>query len=274
MKFKSLIMIIIGTLICALSFNIFIVPHDILPGGVSGISIIVNEYFDINRSLFILISSVILLIISYIFLGKEKTFKSIFGSILFPILVFVTEKILLNHHLVVNNVLLSSIFGGVTFGLGLGLVYKENYTTGGTDIINQILHKYLYTSMGTGVIITDGLVLLFGASIFGFEILMYSIITLYLISTVIDKVMLGISNSKSFYIITCEPKKVSEYIINDLKHGVTILDGKGAYSEENKSVLLTVIPTSDYYKLKEGLRLIDNKAFFVVSDSYEVGGGR
>lgn len=274
MKFKSLIMIIIGTLICALSFNIFIVPHDILPGGVSGISIIVNEYFDINRSLFILISSVILLIISYIFLGKEKTFKSIFGSILFPILVFVTEKILLNHHLVVNNVLLSSIFGGVTFGLGLGLVYKENYTTGGTDIINQILHKYLYTSMGTGVIITDGLVLLFGASIFGFEILMYSIITLYLISTVIDKVMLGISNSKSFYIITCETKKVSEYIINDLKHGVTILDGKGAYSEENKSVLLTVIPTSDYYKLKEGLRLIDNKAFFVVSDSYEVGGGR
>lgn len=274
MKFKSLIMIIIGTLICALSFNIFIVPHDILPGGVSGISIIVNKFFDINRSLFILISSVILLIISYIFLGKEKTFKSIFGSILFPILVFVTEKILLNHHLVVNNVLLSSIFGGVTFGLGLGLVYKENYTTGGTDIINQILHKYLYTSMGTGVIITDGLILLFGASIFGFEILMYSLITLYLISTVIDKVMLGISNSKSFYIITCEPKKVSEYIINDLKHGVTILDGKGAYSEEKKSILLTVIPTSDYYKLKEGLRLIDNKAFFVVCDSYEVGGGR
>lgn len=274
MKFKSLIMIIIGTLICALSFNIFIVPHDILPGGVSGVSIIVNEYFDINRSLFILISSVILLIISYIFLGKEKTFKSIFGSILFPILVFVTEKILLNYHFVVNNVLLSSIFGGVTFGLGLGLVYKENYTTGGTDIINQILHKYLYTSMGTGVIITDGLVLLFGASIFGFEILMYSIITLYIISMVIDKVMLGISNSKSFYIITSEPKKVSEYIINDLKHGVTILEGKGAYSKENKSVLLTVIPTSDYYKLKEGLRLIDNKAFFVVCDSYEVGGGR
>ena len=273
MKIKSILMIILGTLICAISYNIFMVPHDILPGGVSGIAIIINEFFDFERSIFILISSVILLFVSLFTLGKESTTKSILGSILFPFFVYITENIIVTNHIMSNNVLLSSIVGGVLFGIGLGLVFKEGYTTGGTDIVNKILNKYLYTGMGTGMLIVEGTILLVGSFVFGFDVLMYSLITLYLSSGIIDKVILGISNSKSFYIITTEPEKVSEYIMSDLKHGVTILDGKGAYSNDKKSVILTVIPTSDYYKLKEGLRLIDKNAFFVVCDSYEVGGG-
>ena len=273
MKIKSILMIVLGTLICALSYNIFMVPHNILPGGVSGIAIIINEFFDFNNSLFILISSIFLLFVSLFALGKNSTTKSIFGSLLFPLFVYLTESIVVNHHIMSNNMLLSSIVGGVLFGLGLGLVFKEGYTTGGTDIINKILNKYLYISMGTGMLLVEGFVLLIGSFVFGFDILMYSLITIYLSSGIIDKVILGISQNKSFYIITNEPKKVSDYIINELKHGVTILDGKGAYSEETKGVILTVIPTSDYYKLKEGLKIIDSKAFFVVCDSYEVGGG-
>jgi len=273
MKIKSVLMIVLGTLICALSFNIFMVPHNILPGGVSGIALIVNKFFDIDNSLFILIASVILLLISLIFLGKKETTKSVLGSLMFPFFVYLTEFIVNRYHLFVSNVLLSSIFAGITFGFGLGLVYKVGYTTGGTDIIKRILNKYAYVGMGTGMIIVDGIVLLIASYVFGIDILMYSLIIVYLSGLMIDRVILGISNSKSFYIITNEPKKVSDYIIKELKHGVTILDGKGAYSNDEKGVILTVIPTHDYYKLKEGLKLIDSKAFFVVCDSYEVGGG-
>ena len=225
MKIKNILMIIIGTLICALSYNIFMVPHNILPGGVSGIAIIINEFFDFNRSIFILITSSILLIVSLFFLGKESTAKSVLGSFLFPLFVYLTESIIIKNHIMSNNMLLSSIVGGVTFGFGLGLVFKEGYTTGGTDIINKILNKYLYVSMGTGMLIIEGIILIIGSFVFGFDILMYSLITLYLSSGIIDKVILGISQNKSFYIITSEPKKVSEYIMNELKHGVTILEG-------------------------------------------------
>lgn len=273
MKIKSILMIVLGTLICALSYNIFMVPHNILPGGVSGIAIIINEFFDFNNSLFILIASILLLFVSLFTLGKESTAKSILGSLLFPLFVYLTESVIVTNHIMTNNMLLSSIVGGVSFGFGLGLVFKEGYTTGGTDIINKILNKYLYVSMGTGMLIVEGTILFVGSFLLGFDILMYSLIVIYLSSGIIDKVILGISQNKSFYIITSEPKKVSEYIINELKHGVTILDGKGAYSSDAKGVILTVIPTHDYYKLKEGLKLIDSKAFFVVCDSYEVGGG-
>ena len=273
MKIKSILMIVLGTLICALSYNIFLVPHNILPGGVSGIAIIINEFFDFNNSLFILIASVVLLFVSLFTLGKESTAKSVLGSILFPLFVYLTESFVVTNHIMTNNLLLSSIIGGVSFGFGLGLVFKEGYTTGGTDIINKILNKYLYVSMGTGMLIVEGIILLIGSFLLGFDILMYSLIVIYLSSGIIDKVILGISQSKSFYIVTSEPKKVSDYIINELKHGVTMLDGKGAYSSDAKGVILTVIPTSDYYKLKEGLKLIDSNAFFVVCDSYEVGGG-
>ena len=270
---KKVLMIILGCLISAFSFNVFMVPYNILPGGVSGISIIINHFIYINNALFILVSSLILLVVSYLFLGKEITIKSIIGSILFPIFVYITEIFLKYVPINIDNVMLSLIFGGITFGFGLGLVYREGYTTGGTDIINKIFNKYLYTTMGTGLLFIEGVIVLVSGLVFGINIMLYSIITIYLSSLVIDRVIIGISSNKSFYIITTNPKEVTEYIIKDLKHGVTSIDGKGSYTNENKNLLLTVIPTNEYYRLKVGLKKIDPSAFFVVSDSYEVGGG-
>lgn len=274
MKFKKLLMVIIGTILCAFSFVYFLVPYNIAPGGVSGIAQIVNEIYPVNMSLFILIASFILLIFSFIFLNKEKTINLILGSILFPVFVFFIEKIYITYHFQVDNILLSSVFGGLIFGFGLGLVYREDYTTGGTDIICQILCEYFQIGRGISTIIVQAIILLFIAFTFGFSNFMYSLIVVYLISIVVDKVLLGISNSKSFYIITKKTNEVKEFIINDLHHGVTILDGKGAFSNNNQNVILTVIPTREYYKLKEGLKEIDKDAFFVANDAYEVGGGK
>ena len=143
-KVRRYIELVIGILLVALAYNIFLLPNDIVFGGVSGLAIIVKKIITLNPSTFIMISSVILLFISYIFLGKDQTKGSIVGSILFPILVNLTANINQYINIDTSNILLSVIFGGILYGFGAGLVFKAGFTTGGTDVINQIISKYFY----------------------------------------------------------------------------------------------------------------------------------
>lgn len=195
------------------------------------------------------------------------------GSIMFPIFIELTSNIPLYLNLDKTDLLICAIFGGVLYGIGAGLVFKAGFTTGGTDIINQIISKYAKTSMGTSLILSDGLIVLCGVFVFGVTKLMYAIITLYIISLITDRVLLGISDSKAFYIIAEKDNEIKEYVLKELGHGVTIFEGKGGFSKEKQKVLFCVIPTKDYFKLKEGIHNIDSEAFFVVTDAYEVLGG-
>ena len=272
-KVRRYIELVIGILLVALAYNIFLLPNDIVFGGVSGLAIIVKKIITLNPSTFIMISSVILLFISYIFLGKDQTKGSIVGSILFPILVNLTANINQYINIDTSNILLSAIFGGILYGFGAGLVFKAGFTTGGTDVINQIISKYFHVSMGNAMLMSDGLIVLAGGFFFGITKLMYAIIVVYIIGIMTDKVLLGISNSKAFYIITNEDEKIRDYLINELHHGVTIFSVKGGYTHKKDEVILCVVPTNEYYRVKEGIREIDEQAFFVICDAYEVFGG-
>ena len=270
---KRHIQLVIGCLLIATSYNLFLVPNNIVAGGVAGFTIIINYLFNIDNSLVILIGSIILLILSYFLLGKEKTKATILGSLLFPICVNLTKNIGNIIDIDTNQLLLISVFGGVVYGFGAGLIYKAGFTTGGTDIINQILSKYLKISIGNSMLYCDGTIVLLTAFVFGPTQFMYSIIILYVISYMSDRVILGVSDSKAFYIVTDEEEKIKEYILRYLNHGVTVFNAKGGYAKENQKVLMCVLPTKDYYKLKEGIHEIDPKSFFVVTDAYEVFGG-
>lgn len=272
-KVRRYIELVIGILLVALAYNIFLLPNNIVFGGVSGLAIIVKKIITLNPSTFIMISSVILLFISYIFLGKDQTKGSIVGSILFPILVNLTANINQYINIDTSNILLSVIFGGILYGFGAGLVFKAGFTTGGTDVINQIISKYFHVSMGNAMLMSDGLIVLAGGFFFGITKLMYAIIVVYIIGIMTDKVLLGISNSKAFYIITNEDEKIRDYLINELHHGVTIFSVKGGYTHKKDEVILCVVPTNEYYRVKEGIREIDEQAFFVICDAYEVFGG-
>lgn len=272
-KIKRYIQFCIGCFLVAVSFNLFLSPNDLVPGGVSGFSIILDHLFHINKSLVILIASLILLVMSYFFLGREKTRDSILGSLLFPLFVELTAHIGNYITIDTSQLLLSAIFGGVVYGFGAGMIFKAGFTTGGTDILNQIMSKYLKISMGKSMIFCDGTIVILSGLVFGPTKLMYSIIILYLISYMSDRVILGISDSKAFYIVTDEEKKIKEYIIKYLNHGVTVFNAKGGYKKERQTVLLCVLPTKEYYRLKEGIHEIDPDAFFVVTDAYEVFGG-
>jgi len=272
-KVRRYFELIVGILLIALSFNIFLLPNDLVFGGVSGLSIIIKDIIPIDPSQFILISSLLLLVLSFMVLGKEKTKGSIVGSILFPIFVDLTANVNQYINIDSSNLLLSVIFGGIIYGFGAGLVFKAGFTTGGTDIINQIFSKYLHMSIGNAMLISDGLIVLGGGFFFGMTKLMYAIIVIYIIGLMTDKVLLGISNSKAFYIITDEDDRIRDYLMNELHHGVTIFNVKGGYTNKKDEVILCVVPTNEYYKVKEGIHEIDENAFFVVCDAYEVFGG-
>ena len=198
---KRYVNFFLGALLIAISYNVFIASNKLVPGGIGGIAIIFNYLFKIPNSLTILIFGIILLILSFFLLGKEKTKASILGSLLFPLLVQLTKNINIWLDFNTDDILLATVFGGVIYGFGAGLVFKAGFTTGGTDIINQIISKYFKISIGSSMLISDGLIAFSSAFFFGPINCMYSIIILYIISLMSDKVILGISDSKAFYII-------------------------------------------------------------------------
>ena len=272
-KIKRYGSFILGCLLVAISYNAFLASHDLVPGGISGLAIILNHLIGINNALFVLLVGIFLLVISYFLLGKEKTKYSVLGTILFPIFLeltlWVTKIVTIDE----SQLLLASLFGGVIYGVGIGMILKAGFTTGGTDIINQILSKYLKISMGKAILITDGIIVFISAIVFGPVHLMYSVLVLYILSIMSDRIILGISDSKAFFIITEQDDLVKDYVLSELGHGATIFKAKGGLNKENQNVLLCVLPTKDYYKLRAGINAIDKEAFFVATDAYEVYGG-
>ena len=268
-RVKRYVNFFVGLLLLSISFNIFLLQNDIV-SGVSGLGIIFNKVWHIDPSLVIMIGSLLLLILSYIFLGKEQTVNSVLGSILYPVFVKLTAWII--PFVDIGNIepFLIAIIGAIMSGTGLGLLFKSGFTTGGSDILNQILSKYFKLSMGNAMFFTDGFVIGIGLLCFGFEKTIYSVVYIYILSIVIDKVMLGISNSKAFYIITNYDKEVKKYILENLVHGVTVIDAHGGYTGNKKKMIMCIVPTKEYFKLKEGIYSIDPKAFFLVTDAYEV----
>lgn len=263
---------LLGVFIVALSYNIFLLPSNTVYG-VGGIGVILKKIWNFDPSITIFISSMLLLIVSYFALGKAKTVRTIAGSILYPLFVAATSYYVKYFDLATLEPIVVVIIGAVTHGLGIGLIFKAGYTTGGTDILNDIVSKYGKVSIGKSMLFTDGLIILISLFVFDFPTFIYSVISLYIISVMTDKVILGISQSKTFYIITDNETTVKNFIMNNLNHGVTVIHGRGGYTGDNQKIIMCTLPTREYYVLKEGLREIDPQAFFLVTDAYEVKGG-
>ena len=271
-KLSRYIFFVLGVVVLAFAFNIFILPNDVVYG-VSGLGVIFYRTIGLDPSITILIGSIALLILSYFTLGWEKTKNSVIGSIAYPICVKLTEPLISMINLGNLEVIVTILFGAVLSGFGLGLIFKSGFTTGGTDILNQIVSKYFKMSIGNAMFFTDGLIIVSSLFVFGWPKFIYSVISMYIISIMTDKVILGISNSKAFYIITEHETSIKKFILNNLSHGVTVLEGRGGYTGNNQKVIMCIIPTKEYFVAKEGINKIDPNAFFLVTDSYEVYGG-
>ena len=265
---KRYVLLVIGLLIYSTAYNVFFVPNNLVYGGSGGIAIILKDYF--NPSFTILCLSIIALILGMIFLGPKETINTLVGTVLFPLFVTLTSNVKLP--IPSDDMMLVAICGAVLIGLGNGIIRKTGLGTGGIDTIVHIMETKLHISSGNAFMFTNGIIVLIGGYTFGWRILLYAIIILYIIALVQDKVVLSISMNKTFFIVTSEVDKVKEYILNGLSRGVTVLDAHGGYTDSKLKVIMAVIPTIEYFKAKEGILEIDPNAFFTITDSYQVYG--
>lgn len=267
------IMLFVGVTISSIAFNIFFVPNNFISSGLGGVALILSHFSSITPASVLFFGNMVFIGISILTLGMEKTSKYILGSLLFTLMVFITEDINTVLHFEFDNIILYVIASGVLIGVGEGLAYKAGYSSGGTSIIALIISEYIKKPVGDIVKVIGSLIIIAGGFTFGFSNVMYSIIIVYISTLIINKITIGISNSKMFLIYTSKEIEVVDYILNTFHNGVTKIDSKGVFSNKKKNLLMCVVPSEEYTRLIIAIKNIDKDAFINVSDCYEVYGG-
>lgn len=267
-KFIEYGFVLLGSALVAIAFNVFLLPNQIASGGVSGISTILSQTLGFEPAYVQWAFNIPLFITGLLLLGMQFGVKTLIGTVFLPFVVFLTR----NWSAWTNDALLGAICGGIMVGIGLGIVFRGKASTGGTDLAAQIIHKYTQLSLGTCVAIIDGIIVLSAAIVFDIEKGLYAIIGLYATSKTIDLVQIGFNRSKLALIITNRESEVRHAILHDLDRGVTRLSGLGGYTDDVRPILLCVVEQSEFTKLKQLVKLIDPKAFVIVTDASEVLG--
>ena len=271
--FKAYIMILIGAFIMASGFVLFITPHNIVPGGVYGISIVIHHFTGWPIGLTALCFDIPLTIMGIRVLGPRFGVKTVVGFVLTAVFVDSLTYLFGVEALVPDDILLSSIFGGVFIGLGLGLIFKAKATSGGSDIIAMIISKYTKLPLGQLMILVDSTIVL--AGLFAFQdwhIPLYSLIVIYITGRVVDLVLQGVSVEKTLFIVSEKHDEIRSKIINDMNRGGTFLKGEGMYNGEEKSIIYTVLTRREMALLQDFISQIDPNAFLTVINANEILG--
>lgn len=266
------LLLIVGCFLMALSCILFFDPHSIAPGGLTGLAVIINNLFGIPLWTFNLIFNIPLFIIAYKVLSKKECLKTLLGIVFFTLALNLCDK--LSYLNITNDVLLATLSGGVILGLGLGIIFKIDGTTGGTDLIGLILNK-LMPSISVPKLMgcADFTVVMLSIIATGkIEIGLYSALGLYIAVIVSDMVIQGIYSSKSFMIISNSSNEISNVILEKMSRGVTILSAKGGYTKEEKDALIVVVGKREVSTLRKLVKSIDPNAFVVISDVHETLG--
>ena len=273
---KNLFIFLLGLVILAFNYNVFVYPNKFNVGGMTGVATILNYLCGLEPAYFIFGSSIFLVILSYFTLDKNITYNSVIGAIMYPLLLEFLKPFcaFISPYFVFSNTIITLIIAGALLGLGSGLVYKSGYTTGGSDIIMKILNKYQHLTDGNANLLMNTIIVLLGAIVFGVSSVIYSIIILIISTNIVDKILIGISSSKMFLVSSKKYKQIEDYVIDTMHTGVTILDATRGFLFQKRKILMVVVPTRMYNVFKEEILLLDKDAFIVVSDCYEVTGGQ
>ncbi len=267
------LMIIAGAFILAAGFVFFITPHKIVPGGVYGISIVLHYLLGTPVGAMALMFDIPLTLIAVKILGPRFGAKTVVGFVATAIFVDGLTYLYGTQPLITDDVLLSSIVGGVFSGVGLGLIFKTKATSGGTDIVAMIISKYTHLPVGRLLILVDSTIVLFGLIVFkDWKIPFYSLIVIYIAGKILDTILEGISYDKVLFIISEETEKIKRKIIDDLNRGGTLIDGKGMYNGNDKTIMFTVVNRREVAILQEFIHRVDPKAFVTVLNASEILG--
>ncbi|GCD13262.1 YitT family protein [Clostridium tagluense] len=271
--FQKIVLIMLGSFILAFSINLFIVPNKLLSGGLSGIGLMLQYIFNMPMGVTILVLNIPLLILSILKINTRFTAFTIIGTISLSFFLIITSPL--------KNILapveesyrlLYCIYGGVLSGIGSGIVFSNEGSTGGMDIIAIYVKKKYGIEVGIVSFIINFLIVAVGSVLFDFKVGLYTLIAMYITSAVMEKVINGLNRRKMLLIVSEKEKEVSDAILNNFNRGVTILYGEGAYTNHRKNVMYCVVSLGQLPQIKRVIKAIDKEVFISIIDIAEVQG--
>lgn len=269
-NFKRLLWVSFGSLLYAIGINIFISPHKLLSGGIAGISLLAQYITSVPSGYWVFILNIPVFILGLKKIDKDFVFFSLVGMLTMSLFLILTKDI--SSLIVVDDLVISTVFGAIISGLGMGIIFKNRASQGGTDIIAVIIRQKNGLKMSTLYFILNGLIVIMGVFATSLKLTLYTVLLMYIKSLVIDKVIEGFDQKKIVMIVTTKAEEVSQKIMTELGRGATYLYGEGAYTREKKKIIYCLLTTKELNKAKKLIDNIDNEALISISEAEEITG--
>lgn len=270
---KSFLIINIGLLITSLGLYFFLIPSNLAAGGVTGLAIIINRLMpQVPVGMIMIIANIFLFTLAFILIGKEFGGLTIYNSFLLSGFIYIFEMIIPLNGPLIDDLLVNLIYGILISSVGMAIIFNQNASTGGTDIIAKIITKFTHLNIGKSLFIADSLIAIGAVTVLGIEVGLYSLLGILVNSTLIDKVIAGFNTKYQVAIISEKDDIINKFITEEMNRGVTLLNGVGGYSKTEKRVIHTVVPRSEYSIIKHKVMEIDPTAFIWVNLVNEVHG--
>ena len=262
----------LGLLLLAICYNLFICSIHLVSGGAGGLGVLFNYLFDIEPSLVVFFVSFLMFVLAFIFLNSDQVVSTFFVALVYPLMVKATSGITDIVFIDTSHVLLIVLFGAIFSGIGQGYIFKIGLNFGGFSVLAKIVNKYTKISVTMVNAVINGIIVVVGGFVFGLVMVLYAIIFIVISRYVSEKIMLGISSSKTFKIISSKYDIIEKFIYDNLGHDVTIYDTYGAYLNDDRKLIMVVVPTGEFLVLRDYVKSVDKSAFMFIADTYEVKG--
>lgn len=270
---KDFLLLTLGSFMDAAGFYFWLAPNDIAAGGINGLALVLNSFFpQVPLGLFVLIMSILLLITGFLVIGPIFGLKTVYCSLAIPLMIWGMEHLIPLSAPLSEDTLIQLFFGVLISGVGLAILFNQNASSGGTDILSRILNKFYHTDMGKGLLLIDFVIALLASFTFGIEKGLYALLGIILYGFIIDYVIEGISIKKHVTIITEQSEPVKDYIVHEIGRGATIYMAKGAYTNEDREVVMTILNRREFIRLRQFMQTLDSNAFISVQNVHEVLG--
>lgn len=269
----SYVKIHFGLIIVALGFHVFMVPSQLAAGGVSGLSLVIHSLFPVvNVGLFMLVMNVILFVLGFILIGRDFGGLTVYCSLFLSGFIALLSSYVPIHQPVVDDLLLNLVMGTMIQGVGMAIVFYENASTGGTDVLAKIINKFFGLPLGKGLLLVDSSISLLAMKVFGLRVGLYAFLGVMMSGFLIDKIIAGFDERIQVMILSSKDDLIRDYILKELGRGSTYLEARGAYSMESRDMLSAVISKREYLRLIKFIKETDPRAFVTVGFVHEVYG--
>lgn len=268
-----LISLVLGAFVLTFVYNKFLVANHIVVGGISGLAILIEEVFHIDTTMFINISNVILVVLSFMMLGKKRTIEQLIGCIVYILMLNITAPLASKVEFTFQSEMLMLVVVSIVYGVASGFIYRAGYSTGGTDFLSQILSDKIKKPITHISLVIQISIIGLSVFVFGIHNVMLSVFIIYVSNKITNMVLFGVSTSKMVWVISKKNDEIEDFIMNKIKIGATEMKVRGGMNKEQKQMLLCVVHNAQYSRFKSTILSMDSEAFLMTNECFEVSGG-